>query len=148
MEKDRIYGKMDQHQINRLLQESIACYRKLMQVYDRLGKKLSSGGAAETLQALIDQSRELYTVVQHVNNQFHRLADENQISLEDVPLFFEWRTLLTQVREENKRIRQQLQTSMVVLKDDMGSLGQSKRALGGYRSRKDCRGEKINLYST
>lgn len=137
----------EQNQVHRLLQESIACYRKLMEVYDRLREKLSSGGASETLQALIDQSRELYTVVQFVDSQFQQLANEKQVPLEEVPLFFEWKTLLENVREENKLISRQLKAGMAVLKSDMDQLGRSKAAIGKYHNRKGCRGERINVFS-
>jgi hypothetical protein len=74
-------------QIHRLLQESIFCYRKLMEVYERLRKKISTGGSSEKLNALLDQSRELNTMVQYVDGQFQKLASDNQVTLEDLPLF-------------------------------------------------------------
>ncbi len=137
----------EQNQIHRLLQESIACYRKLMELYDRLRVKLGSGEPSETLFALVDQSRELYKVVQYVDSEFQRLAHEQKVILANVPLFFEWKALLEQVREENKLIRQKLSAAMAVLKDDINRTGQMKKAVAGYQSGKDYRGGKVSVFS-
>lgn len=134
-------------QLQRLLQESIACYRKLMEIYDRLRDKLSSGGPTEKLEALIDQSRELYKVVQFVDIQFKQLAAENQVPLDETPLYLEWKTLMGQVREENKLIRRQLLATMALLKEDIDRIGQSRKVISGYRSGKEHRGQRIDVFS-
>jgi hypothetical protein len=142
IEKDK---SMDQ--IHRLLQESIFCYRKLMEVYERLREKISTGGSSEKLKALLNQSRELNTMVQYVDRQFQKLASENQVALEDLPLFSEWKALLNQVHAENKLMRRHLNSNMAILNDDIRKLGRTKKALSGYRSEKDGRGKQINILS-
>jgi hypothetical protein len=134
-------------QIHRLLQESIFCYRKLMEVYEGLRKKISTGGSSEKLNALLDQSRELNKMVQYVDGQFQKLASDNQVTLEDLPLFPEWKALLNQVHAENKLMRRHLQANMAILNDDIRKLGRTKKALSGYRGEKDRRGKQINIFS-
>jgi hypothetical protein len=134
-------------QIHRLLQESIFCYRKLMEVYERLRNKISTGGSSEKLDALLDQSRELNTMVQFVDRQFQKLASDNQVTLEDIPLFLEWKALLNQVREENKLMRNQLQANMAILNDDLCNISRSKKGISGYRSEKKDTGKQINIVS-
>jgi hypothetical protein len=134
-------------QVHRLLQESIFCYRKLMEVYGRLREKISTGGSLEKLNALLDQSRELNTMVQYVDRQFQKLASDNQVALEEIPLFSEWKALLNKVREENKLMRNQLQANMAILNDDIRNLGRTKKAISGYRSDKNDTGKQINIFS-
>jgi hypothetical protein len=134
-------------QIHRLLQESIFCYRKLMEVYERLRNKISTGGSSEKLNALLDQSRELNTMVQFVDRQFQKLASDNQVALEEIPLFLEWKALLNQVRKENKLMRHQLQANMAILNDDIRNLGRTKKGISGYRSEKKDTGKQINIVS-
>jgi len=134
-------------QIHRLLQESIFCYRKLMEVYERLREKISTGGSSEKMKALLNQSRELNTMVQYVDRQFQKLASENQVALEDLPLFSEWKALLNQVHAENKLMRRHLNANMAILNDDIRKLGRTQKALSGYRSEKDGRGKQINILS-
>ncbi len=112
--------------IHRLLQESIFCYRRLMKVYERLNKKISEGESSEKLKAFLDQSRELNKMVQYVDGQFQKLAFENQVTLEDLPLFLEWKALLNQVHEENRLMRRHLNANMAILSDDIRKLGKSK----------------------
>jgi translation initiation factor 2 alpha subunit (eIF-2alpha) len=134
-------------QVHRLLQESIFCYRKLMKLYERLREKISTGGSLERLNALLDQSRELNTLVQDVDKQFQKLASDNQVALEDMPLFSEWKTLLNQVKEENKLMRQHLQANMAITSNDIHNLARTKKAISGYRGEKDGRGKQINIFS-
>jgi hypothetical protein len=132
-------------QVYRLLQESIFCYRKLMEVYGRLREKITTGGSSEKLMALLDQSRELTTMVQYVDRQFQKMASENQVAIEDLPLFSEWKDLLNQVKEENKLMRQYLQANMALLYDNINNLVRIKKAIGGYRNEEDSRGQQINI---
>ena len=134
-------------QIHRLLQESIFCYRRLMKVYERLNKKISAGGSSEKLNALLDQSRELNKMIQCVDGQFQKLAFDNQVAIEDLPLFSEWKALLNQVHEENKLMRSHLNANMAILNDDIHKLSRTKKALSGYRGEKDRRGKQINILS-
>lgn len=134
-------------QIHRLLQESIFCYRKLMEVYERLREKISTGGSSEKLNALLDQSRELNKMVQYVDGQFQKLAFENQVTLEDLPLFLEWKALLNQVHEENRLMRRHLNANMAILSDDIRKLGKAKKARSGYHGEKDERGKHNNILS-
>lgn len=134
-------------QIHRLLQESIFCYRKLMEVYDVLKEKISTGGSSEKLNALLDQSRELKKMVQYVDGQFQKLAFDNQVPLQDLPLFSEWKALLNQVHAENRLMRRHLQANMAILNDDIRKLGRTKKALSGYCGEKDRRGKQINIFS-
>jgi hypothetical protein len=133
--------------IHRLLQESIFCYRRLMKVYERLNKKISAGGSSEKLNALLDQSRELNKMVQCVDGQFQKLASDNQVPLEDLPLFSEWKALLGKVHEENRLMRRHLQANMAILNDDIHKLGPTKKTLSGYRGEKDRRGKQMNIFS-
>lgn len=109
-------------QVQRLLQESIFCYRKLMEVYESLRKKISTGESSEKLNALLDQSRELKKMVQYVDGQFQQLASDNQLAIEDLPLFSEWKALLNQVHAENKLMRSHLNANMAILSDDIRKL--------------------------
>ncbi len=134
-------------QIHRLLQESIFCYRKLMEVYERLRKKISTGGSSEKLNALLDHSRELNKMVQYIDGQFQKLAFENQVTLEDLPLFAEWKALLVQVNEENRLMRNYLQSHRAILIDDIRKTAMTKKAISGYSGKKDGRGKQINIMS-
>jgi hypothetical protein len=134
-------------QVYRLLQESIFCYRKLMEVYERLREKMTTGGSSEKLVALLDQSRELTKMVQYIDGQFQKLASENQVAIEDMPLFLEWKALLKQVKKENKLMRKYLQANMAILNDNIHNLARTKKAIAGYRNEKDDRGQQINIHS-
>jgi hypothetical protein len=134
-------------QVYRLLQESIFCYRKLMEVYERLREKITTGGSSEKLVALLDQSRELTKMVQYVDGQFQKLASENQMTIEEMPLFLEWKALLKQVKKENKLMRKYVQANIAILNDNIHNLARTKKAIAGYRNEKDDRGQQINVHS-
>ena len=134
-------------QVYRLLQESMACYRKMMDLYGNIRVKISSGEPSESLHVLLNQCRELNKIAQYVDGQFQKLVVENQVSREDIPLFWEWKTLLEQVHRENKFIRRYLKSNMAVLNDDLERLGHAKKAMAGYRSGKVEKRRQVNVCS-
>jgi hypothetical protein len=134
-------------QIHRLLQESIFCYRKLLEVYEHLREKMTTGGSSIKLNALLDQSRELNKVIQCVDGQCRKMAADNQVVLEDLPQFSEWKSLMVQVREKNRHMRRHLKLNMAILSDDIHRLGRTKKAISGYRSVNDNKGRQINIFS-
>ncbi len=131
-------------QVHRLLEESIFCYRRLMKVYEHLREKISSGGSSEKLSALLDQSRELSKMVQYVDQQFHKLAYDHQVAIEDLPLFPEWKALLRQVNEENRLMRRQLRSNHAMVKDDIRKIRRTQVAIHGLTGPKSKKNKQMN----
>ena len=133
--------------VYRLIQESMACYRKMIELYGSLRVKISSGQPSDKLNILLNQCREINKMAQYVDRKFQKLVVENQVSVEDIPLFWEWKDLLDQVQRENKFMRRYLRSNMAVLIDDIHRLGHAKKAMSGYRAGKDERRGHVNVCS-
>jgi hypothetical protein len=135
-------GSIDFH-----LSQSIACYRSLTAVFEKARKALAAGAPAAKLRSLAEEIKTLDQQARSDNTRFQELASETGVRLEDHPLFPEWRSLVAQVREENRQTARRLHAAMVVAKDELSRLGSGRQMLSGYKSGRPSTGRQIDIRS-
>lgn len=129
------------------LDRSLACYRAMLTLYRSIRENIAAGAPASALQRLFQEMQALDRRARTHDAHFQAGAAEAGTALEDAPAFFEWKTLLAEVQDENREMRRQLLAALAVAKDDLARLGTGRQVLSGYHSDRDTTGQRIRIRS-
>ncbi len=133
--------------IENLLQQSMGCYREMLELYERIRKRVAAGAPANTLSRLLTDLQNQDQIARQYDEQLRAEAETRGLKLDRLPAFWEWKTLLVQIRDENGALQRHLRGALAVAKDELERLNANKQMLSGYRSKPDTSGQRLHNLS-
>ena len=133
--------------IENLLHQSMGCYREMLELYERIRKRVAAGAPASVLSSLLTDLQDQDKQARQYDAWMQAEAETHGIQMEQLPDFWEWKTLLVQIRDENGAMQRHLRGALAVAKDELEQLNANKQMLSGYRSKQDTSGQRLQNIS-
>ena len=133
--------------IENLLHQSMGCYREMLELYESIRKRVASGAPASTLSGLLTDLQDQDKQARQYDAKMQAEAETRGIKLEQLPDFWEWRTLLVQIRDENGALQRHLLGALAVAKNELEQLKGNKKMVSGYRSTPNPSGKRLHNLS-